>query len=150
MKYLLLSLSFFAVALLFWFCKHTRYTTDQLPRQQIRFGTGGGFVGRETMFTLLENGQVFKQAIDGQTQALPDAKQRAAKGLFKAIENIEFENIKFKHPGNTYSFIEIPTGETTTHRVTWGDPSYQVDGVVQDLFDKLNALAAPLAEEGIK
>jgi hypothetical protein len=149
MKYLLIGLSCAVIALLFWFCKHTRYATDQLPKQQIRFGSGGGYVGRETVFTLLENGQIFKQGIDGQTNALPDAKQRVAKGLFKALENMKFENIKFSHPGNIYSFIEIPTGETTTHRVTWGDPAHPVDGTVEDLFKKLNALAAP-AEEGIK
>jgi hypothetical protein len=140
MKFVLIALSLLATAGLFWFCKHPRYTADQLPEKQIRFGTGGGFVGRETLFSVLENGQMFKKGPDGLTSALPDIKSRKAKSLFKSLAKSDFANLSFQHPSNVYSFVEIPVGRDGYHRVTWGDPAHPVDARVQDLFDQLNAL----------
>ena len=59
MKTIILALAFPAAAFLFFACKQTRYAADNLPDRQLRWGSGGGYVGKETTYTLLDNGQIF-------------------------------------------------------------------------------------------
>ena len=140
MKFVLISLTLVAVASLFWFCKHQpKFTADNLPPQQLRWGKGGGFVGKETSYTLLQNGQLFASEMAGPLNALKQGKAKAAAGLFKAATKLELAKKEFNYPGNTYSFIEIKDGDAI-QRITWGDPTYTVDAGVQALFERLNGL----------
>ena len=50
--FLLLALAATSVA-----CKHTHYNASNLPEKQLYWGSGGGFVGKESYFTLLEIGR---------------------------------------------------------------------------------------------
>ena len=81
MKLTLIAIALFAVAAIFTFCKNSKYTADNLPAEQIRFGKGGGFTGIEKSWTLLENGQVFEKGPDGTLVALDSAKKKTAKIL---------------------------------------------------------------------
>ncbi len=135
MKFTLIVLSLLAVAALLVFCKHTKYTADNLPKEQIRFGKGGGFTGVEESFTLLENGQLF----DGKKVALDSAKRRIAKTCFKAIGRLGLEKLDFKHPGNTYSFIEVPAGDGF-NRIAWGAADMPIDSNIAKLHGKLMGL----------
>ena len=139
MKLILISLALVATASLFLFCKHTRYSASDLPKEQIRFGKGGGFAGIEHAYTLLENGQLFQRLPDGSLSELKDTKKRAAKGYFKTVETLNLSNMDFMFPGNTYSFIEVP-GTDGPHRISWGKADSPVPGTVQDLFRKLMQL----------
>jgi hypothetical protein len=139
MKIVLITIALLSTVLLFWFCKQTKYTSDQLPAEQIRFGRGGGFVGKESVYTLLQNGQIFLKGIDGKLAETDDAKSKVAKSCFKTIEQLNLATLKFEHPANTYSFIEVPAGDTF-NRITWGDNNYPVDPAIQELFLKLMAL----------
>lgn len=95
------------------------YTPDQLPPVQLQFGNGGGFTGIETTYTLLENGQVFKQSsIDSTTTNLPSLKPKTAKALFAQLEAIGFDTLKVNQPGNLYQFIHSKQ-DTISHRVVW-------------------------------
>lgn len=136
MKLVLIALALFSVATLMVFCKHTRYTPDNLPAQQIRFGKGGGFTGIEQAYTLLDNGQLF----DANRTELDSAKRRVAKACFKTVEQLKLAQLDFKHPGNTYSFIEVPSGDGGYRRISWGAADAPVDKNIAELFEKLMSL----------
>ena len=141
MKYLLIVLAALASGMLFWFCKPTRYTTDKLPKEQIRFGRGGGIVGRETAYTLLKNGQLFGQNNDGSTQELASAEKKIAQGYFNTIRTLDLDLVTFSHPGNVYYFIEVPAAQgDQANRIVWGDAAHPVDGPIQDIYEKLMQL----------
>lgn len=142
MKILILLLSFCTTALVFWFCKTPKYTADTLPQKQLRWGKGGGFVGKETLHLLLENGQIFKQEdTAGKPVEMDDTRRAKAKKLFKLLETTGIQNLDFQHPGNTYKFLDIVEGESTK-RISWGDAQYPVDAAVEDLYKQLEALVA--------
>lgn len=137
MKILLLSISLLACSTLFSFCKHTKYTPTTLPAKQLRWGNGGGFTGKETTYTLLENGQIFKREGAGALLVeLEAAKKKNAKTLFETAETLGLSKLDFMHPGNIYSFIEVPEGEGSK-RITWGDTRTPVDPKVQEFYGQL-------------
>ncbi|MCB9344862.1 MAG: hypothetical protein H6576_14245 [Lewinellaceae bacterium] len=140
MKIVLIVITLVAVAALFIFCKHQQtFTADNLPTLQLRWGTGGGIVGKETTLTLLENGQIFKQGFKGEATEVGKIKAKVAKSLIKKAEMLELGKREFNHPGNIYSFLEYQEGDMIS-RITWGDQAYTVDADVQALFDQLNSL----------
>ena len=140
MKFILIALAAVSSALLFWFCKHNRYTADTLPTKQIRFGKGGGVVGKETLYTLLENGQLFLSDMGGKPTEADKARARSAKALFQTAETLGLSKLDFKYPGNVYSFIESSDADGKTNRVSWGDQSHPVNPDVQNLFAALMKL----------
>lgn len=139
MKILLIALAVLASAALFWFCKNAKYTSNSLPDRQLRWGNGGGFVGKETTYTLLDNGQIFTQKMGEVLTESASAKQRTAKSIYKTAETLGLAALDFQHPGNTYKFIEIQNGDAV-RRISWGDPEHPVSQGVADLFAQLNAL----------
>lgn len=143
MKYLIIALAALGGSLLFWFCKPTRYSSDKLPKEQIRFGRGGGVVGRETAYTLLKNGQLFGQNTDGSALELPSADKKIAQGYFNTIRTLDLDLVQFSYPGNVYYFIEVPAAKgDQANRIVWGDQAHPVDGPIQDIHEKLMALIA--------
>lgn len=118
-------------------CKHTHYTAGNLPKKQIQWGSGGGFVGKESYFILLENGQIFKHepAMGDSIAEINSVKARVAKPMFKAADAAGLATLDFKHPSNTYMFI-VQAG----NRVVWGDKSHPIAEPVEKLYRELNEL----------
>lgn len=140
MKYILISLTLLAMAALFVFCKQQpRFTAENLPPQQLRWGAGGGIVGKETIHTLLQNGQIFKMGMHDDPTELSKIKAKTAKTIFKTAEALGFAKLEFDHPGNIYAFLEWQDGDAVS-RITWGDTNYPVDTNVKALYDQLNGL----------
>lgn len=140
MKLVIISLTLIASALLFVFCKHQpRFTKDNLPSKQLRWGSGGGFAGKETTHILLENGQVFQQEMNGPISEAVKTKSKAAAALFKTAESLGLQKLEFNHPGNIYSFVGLQDGDSVA-RVVWGDASFPVSDQVKSLYDQLNDL----------
>ncbi len=139
MKFILLSLTILATTILGIACKHPKYAADKLPEKQIRWGDGGGFVGKEKSHVLLENGQIFNIDIMGKISEAPKTKGKTAKALFKKMESLNLAKMEFNHPGNIYSFLEFKDGDMVS-RVVWGDKAYSVGKPVEDLFSNLNGL----------
>jgi hypothetical protein len=139
MKILLISITLLATATLFWFCKQQKYTVGKFPDKQLRWGSGGGFVGRETTYILLENGQIFQTEMKDKMTELKKTKTGKARKLFQAAEALGLAKMNFEHPGNIYSFLEYQEGDMV-QRITWGDPKFPVDTRVQDLFAQLSDL----------
>ena len=140
MKILLISLTLIATASLFLFCKHQpKFTAENLPPQQLRWGTGGGFVGKETVYTLLNNGQVFKRGLNSPLAETAKTKKKTATAIYKTAAALELSKLEFDHAGNIYSFLEWQDGDMV-HRVSWGDPAFPVDAGIKTLYDQLNGL----------
>jgi hypothetical protein len=141
MKATIFALAFLTAAA-FSSCKHTQYTPSTLPAKQLHFGNGGGVVGKEVAFTLLENGQLFKRdGIKADLKELSAVKQRVATPLFKSAETLGLSKLDFTHPGNTYNFLEVQDG-ATTKRISWGDAKFPVDSKIQDLYNQLVKLVS--------
>lgn len=139
MKITALTLLALSASLLVFACKGARYTADNLPAKQLRWGTGGGFVGKENTQILLENGQIFAQDIMGKTSSAGKTKAKKALALFKTAEALGLEKMDFQHPANIYSFIELRDGDMVS-RIVWGDASYPVGKPVEALFGQLNTV----------
>jgi hypothetical protein len=140
MKLILLSIALLASSMLFWFCKSTKHTLDNLPEQQLRWGSGGGFTGKETSFSLLENGQIFKfVGVSGEKMELKAIKAKTAKAMFDAVTSLELNNIELNDPGNMYYFVEMKSKEST-HKITWGDDKNAADQKVKDFYRVLQQL----------
>lgn len=139
MKFILITLTVLATVFLWTACKHTKYTTDKLPPKQIRWGSGGGIVGKESAHILCDNGQIFYRDIMAKTESTGKTKGSKAKAIFKSIEALGLAKMEFNHPSNTYNFLEWQDGDMVS-RVVWGDKAFPVDKSVQDLFGELNGL----------
>ena len=139
MKSILITLTILSIAFIGLSCKHTKYTADKLPEKQLRWGNGGGFVGKESAHILCENGQIFSRDVMGKTTEADKTKGKKAKAVFKAAQETGLSKMEFNHPANIYNFIEIQEGDMVS-RVVWGDKSYPVDKSVESLFVTLNGL----------
>jgi len=138
-KTIILALAFPAAAFLFFACKQTQYTADNLPDRQLRWGSGGGYVGKETTYTLLDNGQVFMRETGSKLAETTAAKPKKAKAMYEMMESLGLLKIDFQHPGNTYNFIEVLSGDSVK-RISWGEKDHPVDPNIQDLYRQLNEL----------
>lgn len=139
MKFFLFSFGMLAVILIGPACKQTRFTADKLPEKQLRWGSGGGVVGKEKSWILLENGQIFATDMMGKTTEADKVSGKKAKSLFKTAGALGIAKMEFNHPGNMYYFLEWKEGDMVS-RIVWGDKNLPVDKSVQTLYDDLNAL----------
>lgn len=140
MKTIFLSLALLAVASLVSFCKHQpKFTAENLPPQQVHWGSGGGIVGKERTHTLLKNGQVFLRETNGTMKEANKTKSKTAASIFKSFEALDYAKLESQHPGNIYSFLEWQDGDAV-HRIVWGDAKFPVDPAVKAIFDRLNGL----------
>ncbi len=139
MKYLLPVLALLILALS-PACKVSKYTSDKLPIRQIVFGDGGGFAGIETSFTLLENGQLFKQVgVEGALVELKAVKAREAKMLFDKVNSLQLFKLDIQKPGNMYFFLRQIT-DNLDSRVTWGAGDYFPPQSLVSTYKELKAL----------
>ena len=129
-------LAAFLLTVAFTACSRKKtYSWQELPETQVRFGKGGGIVGRETFFVLLENGQLFNST----GAELPKVKAKAAKKCFKAIQDAGLMQMTPPQPGNIYTFIELPDG-SSWKRWAWS-PGRSAEGdVLKSLHQQLMEL----------
>lgn len=120
------------------FCQSTRYTADQLPAKQIRWGSGGGFTGIESGYILLENGQLFKkEKNDGALTELPKAKRKTAENLFERCFTDQLLRMEYMKPRNTYYYLELADGNMV-NRMSWAGEDGPEEAL--QLCKELNAL----------
>lgn len=139
MKTILFSLTLLATAFLFFTCKNAKYAPGNFPDHQLRWGSGGGYAGKETMYTLLNNGQIFVHEKGGQLTETGKTKGKKAKELYAMIETLGLQKLDFKHPGNTYDFIEVLSGDSV-QRISWGEKDKPLDPKIKDFFGQLQEL----------
>ncbi len=127
--------------LVFTQCKVVKYTPDKLPTKQILFGDGGGFAGIETSFTLLENGQIFKQVgTENSYKELKAINRKEAKVFFEKVASLQLYKMDIEKPGNLYYFLQ-EVNETIDSRVTWGAGDYLPPQGIIAVYKDLHKLA---------
>ncbi len=132
---------FFIGLLLFFFsCSSQKYSANNLPAKQIRFGEGGGFTGAVEAYCLLDNGQVFsKKTFSEEMTAIKKVKKKQAKKCFKIIEKLGIEKMNLNKPGDKYFFIAYKTKDID-HRITWGSNTKEIPAAIDELYLLLNSL----------
>lgn len=141
MKANFLIFSLLSLTLYFSACKSQVYSADQLPDQQLLFGSGGGFTGEVTEYILLENGQIFKKSsLKNSMTEIGHIKKRVAKKLLKEVAGLQLEKTAIRQPGNMSYFVCLKNGNTE-YRSVWGSPNYQVDSTLEVVHKKLMAAA---------
>jgi hypothetical protein len=129
------------LTLFFAACKTTKYSPDKFPIRQIVFGDGGGFAGIETSYTLLENGQLFKQAgVEGAYTELKAIKGKEAKVLFDKVNSLQLFKLDIDKPGNMYYFLRQVTDHLDS-RVTWGAGDYMPPPGLVSVYRELKGIA---------
>jgi len=142
-----------ALSILFFTqCKVVKYTPDKLPTKQIIFGEGGGFAGVESSYTLLENGQIFKQVGTESTyKELKSIKPKTAKGIYEKVNSLQLYKMDIERPGNLYYFLQ-EVNEAIDSRVTWGSGDYVPPSSVIAVYKDLKEVIAKqeVVKEGQK
>lgn len=100
--------------------------------EEIHFGSGGGFTGKELTYCLnsagkLSSGEKNLKQIDLKNTLL----------LFKEAKR--FQKYSFNEPQNTYSFIAIQSNDSM-NRIVWGQGSKKIDREITDLYNELMSL----------
>ncbi len=130
----------FLLLLLTFSCKTTKYTPTDFPDAQITFGSGGGFTGATTDFTLLENGQLFKMSsLNKEYEALPKVKKEMTQQMFNNYEFLNIGHETINDPGNLYYYIRYKDKDAKEHRITWNDQS-EVSSNVKTYYGILMSL----------
>lgn len=90
-------------------------TNMNAPEVLLRIGNGGGFTGRETSYTLYQDGKLER---DGSFIG------KISKGDLKQIrtnmETLNLSSLDWNNPGNIYQFIELQS-TSGARRMAW-DP----------------------------
>ncbi len=130
----------FAILLLAGNCKIVQYTPTDYPKEQISFGTGGGFSGIVTEYFLLRNGDFFKMTSieEGFKKGNP-VDERRTQQVFSNYYFLGIDDVEFNHPGSAYYFITYKHGENE-HQVVWGDGAHAVDTRVKTFYRNLRQL----------
>ncbi len=112
-------------------CKSTKYDSPtESPDPQITFGSGGGFTGAVTDYTLLENGQLFKRnSMKNEFLAMHKIKSDVVEQMFKNYEFLKIGEETINEPGNLYYFIQFKDKDKNEHKITWNDQSAVSDNV---------------------
>jgi hypothetical protein len=147
MKVLLPVILFFSFSLLLVACKTNAKVTslDSYTKNMIAFSTGGGFTGVETIFTVLENGQVFSASgLDPKkTVAFGNIPTKTTKSFFEKANQINWAKDPINDPGNLYHTLSFGTNGSMKKQV-WGGgketPSKEITDLYYELSNTINAL----------
>lgn len=114
---------------------HSCVSTDNVKSTgvyEIQFGSGGGFAGKTTTYSLNTKGKL--TLIESQNKFSKKLTKRQTEELFTLADKLK--HYTFNKPDNLYSFITIKTNDTD-NRIVWGFGSQNVDTNAATLFDKL-------------
>ncbi len=118
-------------------CKTTYDTPEDFPKSQIIVGNGGGFAGKEQIYTLLENGQMFHYNGIKETQSKMESLDKAVtKELFSSSKQADLKNIQCNDPGNMYYFVILKKGDNA-QKFTWGGTKQEPPAAIKDIYDTL-------------
>ncbi len=103
-------------------CKSTSYTPTDYPKAMVTFGSGGGFTGITTEYTLLENGQLFrKSSNEKEHTAVKSVDKNKTAQIFENIKTLKIANMKFNHAGNMNTYLTTKF-DGVENKINWGQP----------------------------
>jgi hypothetical protein len=104
--------------------------------ETIVFGSGGGFTGVVTTYSLSADGHL-NIVERNKNISVKTVDKKTVKELFEKAN--ELKSYQFNVPENVYSFLEIQTKENKQN-ITWGFGSTKVDSRVTTLYNELMSL----------
>lgn len=98
--------------------------------QQMIVGQAIG--GLEKEYRLLNDGGLYRRMNTAKEfEVLGEQSKKNIETAFKALKDVNFEQLTFQHPGRTSYFIIYKQGKKE-HKVTWGDSKFPApEGAVQ-------------------
>mgnify|MGYP001171392757 CR=1 FL=1 len=112
-------------------CKSSKSMSNQ-GKDFIRIGFGGGFVGKESAFTLFQNGSLESEGKPAQKLSSNITNQ-----LFSNFQTLGLKQVEFENPGNTYNFIEYQLNGVTK-RLVWNPSDKTVQSELQLFYNNFN------------
>lgn len=112
----------------------------------LRFGSGGGFTGLLTTYTLYADGRLERRAAmpgADTTQpgtALPRVATGKAAACLRMFAALPADSLRVNQPGNLSYFLEGRAADGRRHRLTWAGTGAGVPHSVRALYRDLNAL----------
>ncbi len=103
-------------------CKSKYNTPYDYTGDKITFGSGGGFSGKITEYTLLSNGDFYKgTGSEGFVDQLPHDMKDKAKQFFSSYDAMKFDTLNINETGNMTHYIVIDRKDKEPHRIQWAD-----------------------------
>lgn len=119
MKYLICLLS--CICLLFS-CKAKHESIYDYTGDKLVFGTGGGFSGKVTEYTLLSNGEFYSgTSNEGNVYQLDHNMKDRVNQIFKNYESLGFSDLDINETGNITKYIIKHSKNQNPHRIQWAD-----------------------------
>jgi len=114
-------------------------TSNNLPATLV-FGQGGGVTGKYTEFTLVSDGNLYRNDLQsGEKVFLKKIKKDKSRWFFIDAENLGLLTLNFNQPFNINYYITFIKG-VKQNKVNWGDAKNPPPAGVKELWDKLWAL----------
>lgn len=114
----------------------------------LRFGSGGGFAGTSTTYSLSADGRFERRrgSLADTTQAtaqLPAPAPEVVAKCFREFDALPADSLTLRQPGNMYYFLEGKTAAGRPVSLTWGATGVAVPRAAQALYRELVALVPP-------
>jgi len=120
-------------------CRSTRTERPQVSDPTLTFGSGGGFAGLITEYSLGADGLLLtRKGIEGPWTEIGKVDKRQAEQIYQQINVLQLDSYAYNHPGNKYQFISI-VKTPGPNRIVWGaagnEPKKEVVIIYQILMD---------------
>lgn len=122
----------------------SREVPDTYKGRVLTVGSGGGIVGKEKVYSLLDDGRLFGRK-SGQTSYTFIGKQTAAntKRVFWSVEDrCAIRKTTYNEPGNIYRFVSWRKG-TEQHKVAWAPGDKKLPANYQQVYTGFMGMIPP-------
>lgn len=116
---------------------------NQFTGAYLQFGSGGGFTGVTTIYTLLENGQLFSQTgvVDPPIKELAPIDKKKTKAVFAKAAGITWPAADESDPGNMSTTL-IYHSKSKSIRLVWGGGKFKPSDEVKSFYQELQSLVS--------
>ncbi|MEZ0539965.1 FAD-binding oxidoreductase [Fibrella arboris] len=122
----------------------SREIPDTYTGRILSVGSGGGIVGRETSYSLLDDGRLFGRKA-GQTSYTFIGKQTASntkKVFWSAEDRCAIRKTTYSKPGNVYRFVSWRKG-SEQHKVTWAPGDKKLPANYEQVYTGFMGMIPP-------
>ena len=120
----------------FFSCK-SRYLPDNYNKEQILFGSGGGFTGVVSTWCLQETGRLFfRESLDSTFMEVKKLSREEVGAVFTQLAELGLNDYQMERPGNMYSFIQLGNTEEA-HRIVWDKMNPKIKPEVKAFYEQL-------------
>lgn len=122
----------------------TDSSEQSLEQRSVILGKGGGFTGEYKEYIIKGNGNVHsRDPMDTSSiQLIKTLTSGESNSLFKELEELDFPDPEFNHPGNITYYIHY-SKEDTTKKIKWGSPGKAPPQGFKEFYDKVMKMVAP-------